>query len=318
MISLRPTWQAPSSARMTSFTWAEPERLRRLAGLAFGLRTLLAIVAGAAQAQSNISPADHYAYGANAGWIDLRPSAADGVRVTESFCSGNAYAANFGWIDFGDGTPANGFAYANNSAADCGVNLAGDGSLTGFAYAANVGWISFERIHGQPRLNFLTGKFTGAIYAANVGWISLDTPVTDLAASAIAYPDSDGDGLADAWELKRFGNLTAANATTDFDGDGESDLAEHLADTLPKDPASRLRIISQSLNAGLTQNTLTFTTAPSRLYRLDLTADLAQPWSDSGLAVFAADVGPTTTRTVAFPTAPAQFFRAIALRPLDF
>ena len=38
--------------------------------------------------------------------------------------------------------------------------------------------------------------------------------------------DSDADGLADEWELARFGNLTAADETTDSDGDGVRDGEE--------------------------------------------------------------------------------------------
>ncbi len=59
-------------------------------------------------AQSNISAVDRYAYSANAGWIDFRANATDGVTVTETYLSGKAYAANFGWIDFGDSSPDNG------------------------------------------------------------------------------------------------------------------------------------------------------------------------------------------------------------------
>lgn len=40
------------------------------------------------------------------------------------------------------------------------------------------------------------------------------------------YPDIDGDGMKDSWEIEHFGNLTVANATTDTDRDGYSDLQE--------------------------------------------------------------------------------------------
>lgn len=268
-------------------------------------------------AQSTISPADRYAYSANAGWVDFRPSAADGVRVTETYLSGKAYAANFGWIDLGDGSPDNGYAYTNSSATDCGINLAVDGSLTGFAYAANVGWITFEQVHGQPKLNFLTGKFSGLIYSANLGWISLDTSFTDLLASTIAYPDTDNDCIADAWEKKYFGNLGVASDTTDFDHDGQSDVAEYEADTVPNNPASRFRIISQNYNDDHTKNELVFTTSPSRLYRIEHDTDLSGPWPDSEYGTFAPDAGASTSRTLVFPAGVSRFFRAVAIRPLQ-
>ena len=40
--------------------------------------------------------------------------------------------------------------------------------------------------------------------------------------------DSDNDGIDDGWEFTWFGNLSTANATSDFDGDGYLDLQEYL------------------------------------------------------------------------------------------
>ncbi|MEO5914563.1 MAG: autotransporter-associated beta strand repeat-containing protein [Luteolibacter sp.] len=49
----------------------------------------------------------------------------------------------------------------------------------------------------------------------------------------IDAPDSDGDGIGDAWEVAKFGNTTTANGTSDTDGDGYSDLDEFIAGTSP-------------------------------------------------------------------------------------
>ena len=57
----------------------------------------------------------------------------------------------------GSGTPTNGHAYANNSAADWGVNHDGAGRLTGYAWGANIGWVAFEQTHGQPQVDLRTG-----------------------------------------------------------------------------------------------------------------------------------------------------------------
>ena len=40
--------------------------------------------------------------------------------------------------------------------------------------------------------------------------------------------DSDEDGLPDSWEMKYFGNLTTANGTSCYNGDGISDLQKYL------------------------------------------------------------------------------------------
>ncbi len=56
-------------------------------------------------------------------------------------------------------------------------------------------------------------------------------------------PDSDNDGMDDAWEILHFGSKEARDGTLDFDGDGASDLAEFISGTLPKIAASVFKII---------------------------------------------------------------------------
>ncbi len=48
--------------------------------------------------------------------------------------------------------------------------------------------------------------------------------------------DSDGDGIGDSWELLWFGDLTTANATSDYDGDGVLDVTEFAFRSLGFDP----------------------------------------------------------------------------------
>jgi len=134
-------------------------------------------------AATTISAANRYAYGANLGWIDWRGNTNNGAVIGQggaqsgqSFCSGYVYSANVGWISLGSGAPANGSAYANNSAADYGVNMDRSGNLSGYAYGANIGWIAFEST-GAPAVNLTTGNFTGHAYSANCGWISLSNAV---------------------------------------------------------------------------------------------------------------------------------------------
>lgn len=277
---------------------------------------MLALPMVVTAAPSSIGTTPRHAYAANVGWLDFRPSTAEGVYVTDTFLAGHAYAANFGWIRLGSGNPTNGHTYSNASAADFGVNLSTDGRLTGFAYAANIGWINFEQSRGQPRINLISGKFTGSAYSANVGWISLDTAFSDLTTVSITRTDSDGDGMPDNWERLYWGNLTAANASTDSDGDGQRDAAEYHAGTLPLDGDSLLRIVSQTFSAGHTQSDITFTISPNRSYRLEYDADLAAPWTDSVFGTFTPAAGATATRSLTLPSAPRRFFRAVAVQPL--
>lgn len=50
--------------------------------------------------------------------------------------------------------------------------------------------------------------------------------------------DTDGDGLADAWEVTNFGNITAQNGSGDPDSDYSTNLQEFTVSTNPKDSNS--------------------------------------------------------------------------------
>src|SRR5688572_2650079 len=74
---------------------------------------VLSALALPAPAATTINPVNHFAYGANIGWIDWRGDVANGAVIGEFVASGHVYGANVGWIHLGDGTPANGIRYLN-------------------------------------------------------------------------------------------------------------------------------------------------------------------------------------------------------------
>ncbi len=66
-------------------------------------------------------------------------------------------------------------------------------------------------------------------------------PPTPGAANQQPNPDTDGDGIPDAWETANGLNpADPLDAALDTDGDGQSNLAEYLAGTDPQSAASRL------------------------------------------------------------------------------
>jgi hypothetical protein len=290
------------------------------------IASVLAFTAANAAAQSTIDSTNKYSWSANTAWVNFRPSAADGVVTGERFLSGYAWAANTGWIHFGDGTPANGHTYANNSATDYGVNHDGGGNLTGFAWSANTGWVNFgwagANDPNRPHFALITGGFTGYAWGANTGWINLGSGF--LNTDQILCLDTDADAMGDAWEMQRFGNLTIAGVGTDRDKDGQSDAAEFLADTDPNNAGEWLRFVSQIFNADHTQVTLQFTTTrPTRLYRIQSSTTLLSSgpgaWADiGGLGVFTADPGSTTTKTISLPAGERRrFLRVVPVKPLQ-
>lgn len=280
--------------------------------------TLFLLALGAsAFAQSTIAPAQPFAWGVNVGWLNARPSVADGVRTGDTVCSGFVWAANVGWIKLGGGTPANGRQYSNTTAGDWGVNVQPDGALRGFAWGANIGWVNFEAT-GNPRIDLATGAFAGYAWSTNVGWLNLGDANFHPTTTTLAITDTDGDGISDAWEYEAAGNLTTLSALGDADGDGVSDFNEYLADTDPLDRTDRLRITRYDITrpGGVATQNLQFTSQPTRFYRLETRASLSSgTWADAGLGLFQGQPA-STLLDLGVPTGTQRFYRITVQRPL--
>jgi hypothetical protein len=271
----------------TMSTRTRREALKKLA-LFLGLLVLpLAVRAG-----TTINGTKAYSWGANIGWMTwLADSPADGVAIGEFICSGWIYPAQPGY-----------------------------GILRGYAYGANIGWINFEA-QGNPRINLFSGTLSGYAYSANCGWINLnDMGGNYVQTDHIAMgADTNGNGIADAWEYLYFGGLLAPGAqNTDPNGTGMTLLQDYLDGVNPTVTGSGLRITAYSTNAGGTSSNVTFTSTAGRLYTIEVNTDLRQPlnWTDSGLGMITPDVGATSTRNVTQTSATQRFFRVKTMRPL--
>lgn len=277
----------------------------------------LAIPLLSVPAATTIDPAHPYAYGANIGWVNARGDVANGAKIGRFYCGGSLWGANVGWIALGAGAPTNGWQFGNTAANDWGVNHDGLGYLRGYAYGANIGWIHFET-NGNPKVDLLTGALSGYAWSANVGWIGLSNLFASVRTETLdPGPDTDGDGIPDAWEMKEVGVLVLLDdGDNDHDNDKVTDLDEYGADTDPDDVSSFLRITDYA--HALTTNTLTWLVEPTRLYRLETATAVSNTatWVDSGHGVLAPGPGPILTRAVPDSATTTKFFRAKAIVPL--
>jgi hypothetical protein len=91
-------------------------------------------------------------------------------------------------------------------------------------------------------------------------------------------PDSDGDGIPDAWEIQYgFNPTNSMDGTNDFDGDGMSNRAEYIAGTDPTNPLSYLKV--DQINGGPDAAILTFAAVSNKTYTVQYTSRvIAAPW----------------------------------------
>lgn len=266
---------------------------------------------------TTINAVNNDAYGANIGWLNFQGDVANGASIGLYYSTGFVWSANCGWINLGSGAPVNGHTYANDSAGDWGVNLVLPGGyLRGYAYGANIGWINFET-NGNARVDLATGAISGYAYGANVGWISLSNAQGFVQTDSLNWgPDTDNDGIPDAYEQARAGDLVTLGVGGDYDVDGSLDVEEFMADTDPLDDESILAIASlQRLNV---TNALTWPVESTRTYRLEKTDSISNnvAWTDSGLGVLAPGEQAVLTGVVVNASATSQFYRAKAVVPL--
>ena len=99
-------------------------------------------------------------------------------------------------------------------------------------------------------------------------------------------------------------------------GDGVTDRKEYFADSNPLNAADYLRITACSTAPGGTAVTVTWRSAPTRVYHIQQTLGLTAPlWFDSGLGLITPD-GVSTTRAFAGTNAPMRLYRVKASKPL--
>ncbi len=172
------------------------------------------------------------------------------------------------------------------------LSVAGAATLGG---TLNVGFLNGYETTIAPGAVFtvltassLSGAFANASNGASVvaSGVTLQVeygpgaadPNSVVLRAPASTPDSDGDGIDDAWELAYFGGLNLANQTSNHDTDPQSDLEEFIADTVPTNGLSYFRIEEVASAPGGTA--MSWLSVSGRLYGVESTTDLvAGAWS---------------------------------------
>ena len=124
----------------------------------------------------------------------------------------------------------------------------------------------------------------------------------------LTNPDTDSDGLPDAWEIANFGNLNAT-ASGDADGDGLTNLQEYIFGSDPNNASSGYPLTSVAPTSG--GFNFSFPTIAGRNYQPQVSTNLST-WSALGSSV----AGDGTTKSATdFTTGPRRFYRLIISLP---
>lgn len=127
--------------------------------------------------------------------------------------------------------------------------------------------------------------------------------------SVTVNPDSDNDGMPDAWETLHGLNVGTNDANGDADGDGLSNLNEYLLGT---DPKSGTSFFKATLAPSAIENKLVlgWNTVSGKTYLVQWTADLNQPFSTVQEVT-----ATSTTSSIQVDRSTAAGFYRVTLKP---
>ncbi len=224
-------------------------------------------------------------------WIGQRAAFVQSQLPTQSTLAISNAPAN-GTLTAADALALNGTAPWGSST----VRLSGPGGTVDVDFSSVDNW--------SATMPLLLGTNVVTLTGFDVNGNVTGTQTFSIVSTALTFIDDDADGLPDAWEktngLQLLPNATAA--TADTDGDGQSNAAEYLTGTDPRNPASVLTMTATG------QVTLTYTALAGRSYRITYRDSLTTgTWLP--LTTRAATNTDTTVQFTDTPGSTQRFYR---------
>lgn len=132
-------------------------------------------------------------------------------------------------------------------------------------------------------------------------------------------PDSDSDGMLDAWEIQYFGATNAVNGGPgdDWDGDGAANYHEYVAGTIPTDPLSIFALTQQGFDVSGWPK-VWWQSVTSRTYAVYRSSSMVTGWGPRAVASnLTGHVSGTTTYTDTGMTNRPLFYKVNVTKPPD-
>lgn len=213
---------------------------------------------------------------------------------------------------------------------DATISVAGPGiwvykwRLDGGAWSADVplvtasvlnGGIFTANMYANPTPISLTnlpdGTHTLEVLGKNSGGDWQDTPVSATWTVMNTPPDTDMDGLPDAWETANGLNPNDnTDADDDTDGDGATSTDEYIAGTDPRNGASVLRAATSTLPNGSV--VISFDAVAGKSYRIEASTSLTGgSWSTVATFPVQGASGPLSFTDTDAVTEQRKFYRAV-------
>jgi hypothetical protein len=198
-------------------------------------------------------------------------------------------------------------------------------SFTTPAGSAGNGWVSVEVRQVTNQITWLLNDTLIAQYTNTTSWtngnimIGYNDAGSSIGSSANfavfdnirveTIPDTDGNGMADAWEIQYFGQI-GVDPDGDADGDGVSNLQEYQAGTNPTNATSYLHFTSVSKTNNVDLR-LDWTTSGNHSYVVQVATNLATGFVDLSPPIVwnSSDEGTTNYVHVGGATNLARFYR---------